>query len=126
MTQNEQERVIQRFHTGEKNLLLATSVAEEGLDIKDCNYVIRYDMMGNEISTVQSRGRVRYGTVQLTKIWIASTRSSVHVLLGEGSAMVLEQQNNFKITDIFYMTLFIPLSFPYSVITIHNFPLRSR
>ena len=60
MTQHEQEQVIKRFHTGEKNLLLATSVAEEGLDIMDCNYVIRYDMMGNEISTVQSRGRVRY------------------------------------------------------------------
>ena len=60
MTQNEQERVIKRFKTGEKNLLLATTVAEEGLDISDCNYVIRYDMMGNEISSVQSRGRVRY------------------------------------------------------------------
>ncbi|CAH3018864.1 unnamed protein product [Porites evermanni] len=59
MTQNEQERVIKTFKTGEKNLLLATSVAEEGLDISDCNYVIRYDMMGNEISSVQSRGRVR-------------------------------------------------------------------
>ena len=34
-------------------------MAEEGLDISDCNYVIRYDMMGNEISSVQSRGRVR-------------------------------------------------------------------
>lgn len=60
MTQNEQEKVIKRFKTGEKNLLLATSVAEEGLDISDCNYVIRYNMMGNEISSVQSRGRVRY------------------------------------------------------------------
>ena len=59
MTQKEQEEVIKRFKTGEKNLLLATSVAEEGLDISDCNYVIRYDMMGNEISSVQSRGRVR-------------------------------------------------------------------
>ena len=59
MTQIEQERVIKMFKTGEKNLLLATSVAEEGLDISDCNYVIRYDMMGNEISLVQSRGRVR-------------------------------------------------------------------
>ena len=65
MTQHEQDRVIKRFHTGEKNLLLATSVAEEGLDIKDCNYVIRYDMMGNEISTVQSRGRVRYAAIPL-------------------------------------------------------------
>ncbi|XP_078348477.1 ATP-dependent RNA helicase DHX58-like [Oculina patagonica] len=66
MTQHDQERVINRFHTGEKNLLLATSVAEEGLDIRDCNYVIRYDMMGNEISTVQSRGRVRPGRLLST------------------------------------------------------------
>ena len=59
MTPREQEKVIKRFQTGEKNILLATSVAEEGLDISDCNYVIRYEMMGNEISSVQSRGRVR-------------------------------------------------------------------
>ncbi|XP_067017165.1 ATP-dependent RNA helicase DHX58-like isoform X3 [Acropora muricata] len=59
MTQKEQEGVIKRFKTGERNILLATSVAEEGLDISDCNYVIRYDMMGNEISSMQSRGRVR-------------------------------------------------------------------
>lgn len=70
MTQREQERVIKRFHTGEKNLLLATSVAEEGLDIRDCNYVIRYDMMGNEISTVQSRGRVRYAVISLTGVCV--------------------------------------------------------
>ena len=65
MTQKEQEGVIKRFKTGEKNLLLATSVAEEGLDISDCNYVIRYDMMGNEISSVQSRGRVRYEIIKI-------------------------------------------------------------
>ena len=59
MTKYEQERVVKRFKTGEKNLLLATSVADEGVDISDCNYVIRYDMIGNEISSVQARGRVR-------------------------------------------------------------------
>ena len=65
MTQKEQEAGIKRFKTGETNLLLATSVAEEGLDISDCNYVIRYDMMGNEISSVQSRGRVRYEIIKI-------------------------------------------------------------
>ena len=58
MTEYEQERVVKRFKTGEKNLLLATSVADEGVDISDCNYVIRY-MIGTEISSVQARGRVR-------------------------------------------------------------------
>ena len=41
------------------NLLIATTVAEEGLDIPECNYVIRLDMPGNEISTAQAQGRVR-------------------------------------------------------------------
>ena len=59
MTQREQVDAIKKFKTGEANILLATSVAEEGLDISDCNYVIRYNVMSNEISSVQSRGRVR-------------------------------------------------------------------
>jgi len=60
MTQNEQEEVIAKFRNGnECNLIIATTVAEEGLDIADCSYVIRYDMIGNEISSVQSRGRIR-------------------------------------------------------------------
>ena len=59
MTQHEQVDAINKFKSGEANILLATSVAEEGLDISDCNYVIRYNIMSNEISSVQSRGRVR-------------------------------------------------------------------
>ncbi|XP_031569525.1 interferon-induced helicase C domain-containing protein 1-like, partial [Actinia tenebrosa] len=59
MTQGEQEAIIEEFKKGEVNILIATTVAEEGLDIGDCNFVIRYNMAGNEISSVQSRGRIR-------------------------------------------------------------------
>ncbi|XP_072105821.1 ATP-dependent RNA helicase DHX58 [Mobula birostris] len=59
MTQQEQQEVIQKFRTGEINLLIATSVAEEGLDIKACNIIIRYGLITNEISMVQARGRAR-------------------------------------------------------------------
>lgn len=38
---HDQNSVIQKFRTGEVNLLIATNVAEEGLDIQSCNYVIR-------------------------------------------------------------------------------------
>ena len=38
----DQNEVIARFKNKSINLLLATSVGEEGLDIQACNYVIRY------------------------------------------------------------------------------------
>ncbi|XP_031324622.1 ATP-dependent RNA helicase DHX58 isoform X2 [Camelus dromedarius] len=59
MTQRDQLDVIHKFRTGTLNLLVATSVAEEGLDIPRCNVVVRYGLLTNEISMVQARGRAR-------------------------------------------------------------------
>ncbi|KAM8806956.1 interferon-induced helicase C domain-containing protein 1 [Eudromia elegans] len=59
MTQNEQREVLDKFRDGRVNLLIATTVAEEGLDIKECNIVIRYGLVTNEIAMVQARGRAR-------------------------------------------------------------------
>uniref|UniRef100_A0A8C5QSJ7 RNA helicase n=1 Tax=Leptobrachium leishanense TaxID=445787 RepID=A0A8C5QSJ7_9ANUR len=60
MTQNEQLEVIERFRKGHLNLLLSTSVAEEGMDIPQCNIVVRYGLMTNETSMIQARGRARH------------------------------------------------------------------
>ncbi|KAI9494240.1 hypothetical protein BDB00DRAFT_928356 [Zychaea mexicana] len=54
-----QHQVIQRFRDGELNLLIATNVAEEGLDIQPCNVVIRFDFFNTLIAYIQSRGRAR-------------------------------------------------------------------
>jgi endoribonuclease Dicer len=43
MKYHEQNRIINKFRAGELNLMIATNVAEEGLDIQACNYVIRYN-----------------------------------------------------------------------------------
>lgn len=53
--QRDQQEVIRKFRTGTLNLLVATSVAEEGLDIPQCNVVVRYGLLTNEISMVQVR-----------------------------------------------------------------------
>ncbi|KAI9476109.1 MAG: dicer-2 protein [Benjaminiella poitrasii] len=59
MTFKDQNKTIEKFKTGEYNLLIATNVAEEGLDIQPCNVVIRFDFFHTLIAYIQSRGRAR-------------------------------------------------------------------
>ena len=49
--------VLQYFKGGQHKILIATSVAEEGLDVQKCNYVIRYLHVTNDIARIQSRGK---------------------------------------------------------------------
>ncbi|KAI9888976.1 MAG: Dicer-like protein 1 [Vezdaea aestivalis] len=48
-----------KFRRGDINCLFATSIAEEGLDIPDCNIVVRFDLYTTLIQYIQSRGRAR-------------------------------------------------------------------
>ena len=57
LTQKEQSKVIQKFKEGEYNVLIATSVAEEGLDIPSTDLVIFYEPIPSEIRAIQRRGR---------------------------------------------------------------------
>jgi len=50
---------LMKFRNGDINCLFATSVAEEGLDIQDCNIIIRFDPAKTMIQYIQSRGRGR-------------------------------------------------------------------
>nr|GAT60709.1 predicted protein [Mycena chlorophos] len=50
---------LEDFKTGQKNLIISTAVAEEGIDIQACGSVIRWDPPMNMASWLQSRGRAR-------------------------------------------------------------------
>lgn len=41
---------------GDVKVIVATAIAEEGLDIKECNLVVKYDYAGYLISQIQAKG----------------------------------------------------------------------
>ncbi|XP_053423613.1 ATP-dependent RNA helicase DHX58 isoform X1 [Nycticebus coucang] len=91
MTQRNQQEVIQKFRAGILNLLVATSVAEEGLDIPQCNVVVRYGLLTNEISMVQARGRARAGQSVYSFVAAEGSRELRRELTNEELETLMEQ-----------------------------------
>ncbi|VDM01137.1 unnamed protein product [Schistocephalus solidus] len=59
MSTGEQLDVLAGFRKGAFNVLVATDVIEEGLDVRACNVVIKVDPVTNFRSFIQSQGRAR-------------------------------------------------------------------
>uniref|UniRef100_A0A4W3IN27 RNA helicase n=1 Tax=Callorhinchus milii TaxID=7868 RepID=A0A4W3IN27_CALMI len=60
MTLPLQKEVLTLFkESSGTKLLIATSVADEGIDIAQCNLVLLYEYVGNVIKMIQTRGRGR-------------------------------------------------------------------
>jgi Fanconi anemia group M protein len=57
LSQREQGALLDRFRSGDCNCLVATSVAEEGLDVPSTDLVVFYEPVPDVIRTIQRRGR---------------------------------------------------------------------
>ncbi|VVB82747.1 ATP-dependent RNA helicase SrmB [uncultured archaeon] len=57
LSQKEQKKMIEDFSSGEINVLCATSIGEEGLDIPEVNAVIFYESVPSAIRKIQRSGR---------------------------------------------------------------------
>jgi Fanconi anemia group M protein len=57
LTQKQQVEIIQKFKDGDYNTLVATSVAEEGLDIPATDLVVFFEPIPSEIRSIQRKGR---------------------------------------------------------------------
>lgn len=63
LSQKEQRAIIEKFKMNEINILIATSIGEEGLDIPEVNAVIFYEPIPSAIRKIQRTGR----TARLSK-----------------------------------------------------------
>ncbi len=74
LTQKKQKEIIKAFKNGEYDVLISTSVAEEGIDIPAVDLVILYEPVPSEIRMIQRRGRT--GRKNLGKMFILITKGT--------------------------------------------------
>ena len=75
ITQKQQIQTIKLFEDNEFNVLVATSIAEEGIDLRGgANLAIFYDSVPSEIRNIQRKGRV--GRLDTGKIIFLLTKNS--------------------------------------------------
>jgi ERCC4-related helicase/ERCC4-type nuclease len=95
MTQKQQLEQLKRFREGDINVLVATSVGEEGLDVPSADLVLLYEPVPSAIRAIQRRGRTARQTDGTVKTLIAkNTRDEfVH------SAAKIREQRMYTLLD---------------------------
>ncbi len=79
LTQEEQSSILRDFQSGTYNVLVATSIAEEGLDMPSVDFVIFYEPIPSEIRFIQRRGRTaRKGFGKVKILMTVGTADEVH------------------------------------------------
>ena len=74
MSQKEQARVLDGFRQAAFPVLVASSVAEEGLDVPDVDLVVFFESVPSEIRAIQRRGRT--GRTSLGRVVVLLTRET--------------------------------------------------
>ena len=70
-SQKKQIEVLDGFRSNEFNVLVATQVGEEGLDIPECNLVVFYDCVPSVVPYIQRKGRTGRHTPGKVVIFVA-------------------------------------------------------
>jgi len=79
LSQKDQKKMIEEFSSGEVNVLCATSIGEEGLDIPEVNAVIFYEPVPSAIRAIQRAGRTaRLAKGKLFMLITKKTRDEAH------------------------------------------------
>jgi Fanconi anemia group M protein len=108
LKQKEQIETVQKFRDGVFQVLVATRVGEEGLDIAEVNQVIFYDNVPSSIRFVQRRGRtgrkdtgklvvlIAKNTIDERYYWIGKRKMSSAKTMGDKMTKVLEKNQGIE------------------------------
>ena len=91
MSDHQQQDVLRAFESGKVNVLVATSVLEEGLDVANCNLVIRFLYVKDEISHRQTGGRGRSDDSQHISVVLMASKSHQRKLMNKYKDELVEQ-----------------------------------
>lgn len=108
LKQKEQIEAVQKFRDGVFQVLVATRVGEEGLDIAEVNQVIFYDNVPSSIRYIQRRGRtgrkdtgklvvlIAKNTIDERYYWIGKRKMLAAKSMGDNMTKVLEKNQEIK------------------------------
>ncbi|RZD32505.1 MAG: hypothetical protein CXT77_00175 [uncultured DHVE6 group euryarchaeote] len=75
MTQKKQIETLEQFKDDEFNVLVATSVSEEGLHIENADIGIFFEPVPSALRTIQRRGRI--GRINIGKVYMLITKDTI-------------------------------------------------
>lgn len=93
LSQKKQAEILQRFRSGDFNVLIATSVGEEGIDIPSTDLVLFYEPVPSEIRSIQRKGRTGRARAGRVVVLIAKgTRDEAYYWISNRKEKTMQKQ----------------------------------
>lgn len=93
LTQKKQAEILQKFRSGEHNVLIATSVGEEGIDIPSTDLVLFYEPVPSEIRSIQRKGRTgRARAGRVVVLMAKGTRDEAYHWISDRKEKTMQRQ----------------------------------
>ncbi|ABK14026.1 MAG: DEAD/DEAH box helicase [Methanothrix sp.] len=93
LSQRKQSEILEKFRAGEYNVLIATSVGEEGIDIPSTDMVLFYEPVPSEIRSIQRKGRTgRARTGRVVVLIAKGTRDEAYYWISDRKERTMRRQ----------------------------------